>query len=273
MNTPFLISPSSNQSGFEPGEEKPGVNRRQFLKRTGGATVATIVLAATFSQQADAHEPIGSGSWRLRCTGPEEGLTSGDIPILAGAPATGGNTHVLAQEYSTDWITDPGNANVQSKWFFWGYLTSRIKDDNEKKTKDTPSFTAGGRFALQSRARNGEGEPWGGAEWLSWNSETEDWEMPLEPVTTIADLKANLAMLRTCPPHTRNGCIAINRADGSFVPTTHGLGGATSLTVGGLRTTINIEGNGSSMNAKAKFLTPVQEFGETTILVEYTAVT
>jgi hypothetical protein len=211
---------------------------------------------------AHAHEPTGEGSWKMKCTAPNEGKTAGNTATLSGAPPAGTGVHILAEEFSSGWL--PEDADIQYKWVFWGYLKSRAKSE-DKVEKDEPEFKAGGNLGRLTRERADASSPYDPPEWMNWNSSAETWDLQTPPVTDVLE-----AGLRPCPSHTRNACVVVDRGSGAI--SSHEEGDADSNLVGGMKSTIPISANGSSVTGKAKFTTPGWETGEISITVTYTAV-
>ena len=267
MHKSFFVGPPSTPAAAAGPEEGNGgelLTRRRFLKRSGGASVAVFV-AMSLSPTAEAHEPTGSGSWRLRCTLPLKGDAEGAAGTLSGAPSGGNDTKVVAQEFTSSWTADPNNSNVEYKAYFWGYLQSRAKKDGEALEQDKPVFTAGGKLGRQRRERSAPGQPWT-TRFMTWNNTTSTWN-------TSTETDASKVTLRDCPQHSRNACIAVNRSDGSYVADTHAEGTETiqpEPPPGTLKTVIPIEVNTSVITGKAKFVTPDGEFAEIAIDVQYT---
>lgn len=106
---PVRLSQAFESKNFSGGASGSEITRRSFLKRTGGATVATLVAWDVANQIARATgEPtLGSfatsGSWFITCIGVPAALVGG--PWIEG----GGTTRVLFAELKLD---DPNNPQL-----------------------------------------------------------------------------------------------------------------------------------------------------------------
>lgn len=126
MNPDFLVqAPSAdsheNVEASGSAQASSGLSRRKFLKRSGGATVATLVAATLVGTRANAEGEGEGSSWGMRCISPDwedttKNFTSQPISI---PQAGGGNVPMtITWTFTTSKAADPawtkpyGSCNV-----------------------------------------------------------------------------------------------------------------------------------------------------------------
>ena len=149
MKHDFLISPQLNQAFESEGSSGVGwgngITRRSFIKRTGGATVASLVawnVTTTKSRAEEDGEGSGSVSWKMDMVDASPELSDSSIAINSCVVDIGGVNYSLRIAIEGDWTYQgapppPPTTGINSYAYYARFRVSfgyKLESSNENYT-------------------------------------------------------------------------------------------------------------------------------------------